>query len=86
MAPAWLEHLKPIPRVNTPSSGPPTRPKTANDACKTVEPKAFAMKVVAIHTRPYPSAINFKTSAPCLSSLVSWELNLPENFNKCNLL
>ena len=80
MAPGWLEHLNPIPRVKTPNKGPPTRPKTARDACKTVDPSALAMKVVAMQTRPYPKAINFKMRAPCLSSVASWDSNPPEIF------
>ena len=81
-APGWFANLTPIPRVNTPRRGPPTNPKTAKDACKTVEPRALATKVVAMQTSPYAMAVTFKTVAPFRSKNDSCESHRPEKREK----
>jgi len=50
-----------IPKVNNPSSGPPTTPNIVRLACIT-PPRDSAAKAIPRHTNPYNSANNFEMS------------------------
>jgi hypothetical protein len=50
-----------IPKVNNPSSGPPTTPKIVRVAWRT-PPKDSAAKAIPRHTNPYNSANIFEMS------------------------